>query len=103
MLTTKEIYVLLAIQHRGDDAYGVTIQEEIEQRAKQTISFAGLYKILSRLEEGGLVTPRDGGSMPERGGRPKRLYNLTGAGLRALRNALAELDRMANRPVAVTA
>jgi DNA-binding PadR family transcriptional regulator len=93
-LRDAERNVLYAIQHRREDAYGVTIRQEIKARTQRDLSFGALYPILDRLEERGFIKSHNGGSSPERGGRPKKLYSVTGEGMRALKAAEREYERM---------
>jgi DNA-binding PadR family transcriptional regulator len=90
-----EQLVLLGVLHGSDDAYGVPVWREIEQRTGRGASLAAVYKTLDRLEGKGLVRSHVGAPTAERGGRAKRLYRLTPAGLRALRAALDGVRRMA--------
>jgi DNA-binding PadR family transcriptional regulator len=86
--------VLLAIAHLADNAYGVTIRREIEQRARRQIAIGALYTALDRLERKGYVSSSMSDPTPERGGRSKRHYQLRTAGARALRESRARLARM---------
>lgn len=79
--------VLLAILRLGDEAYGVTIQSEISDLAKRSISRGALHSALMRLEEKGLIGSTMGGATKERGGRRKRLYQITSLGRKALQEA----------------
>ena len=101
LLTQNEVLVMLAIQRRVRDAYGVSIRNEIEEQTKSRMSFGNLYSILSRLEQDGLLTSREGEATPERGGRAKRFFSFTGKGQRALANTLQSLDRMRGLSVAL--
>ena len=47
-----------------------------------------------RLDEKGLLTSRSGAASPERGGHPRRFFSVTAAGLRAVKQSLAVLERM---------
>lgn len=94
MLTLNELHIMLAIQHRSQNAYGVTIREYIANQIGRSLSLGALYSVLNRLEDRKLVTSRDGGSSPERGGRPKRLYSLTGEGRQTLLQVLSDIDRL---------
>jgi DNA-binding PadR family transcriptional regulator len=85
-----EKLVLLAIVRLDDDAYGATVVDEIEEHTDRTAAGGAAYVALRRLEKKGLVTSRQGEETPERGGRPKRYYRLTGEGLVALRRARDE-------------
>jgi PadR family transcriptional regulator, regulatory protein PadR len=79
-----EELVLLAIGVLDDNAYGVTVREEISQRTGRSTSIGALHSALSRLEEKGFIASQEGGATAERGGRRKRFYRLTGSGKAAL-------------------
>src|SRR5678815_663891 len=85
-LTDFELMILLAILRIGDDAYGVPIAREIERTAKRTVLLGAIYTCLDRLEENGLVASTYGGPTPERGGRAKRFFTITGKGLKAVKD-----------------
>jgi PadR family transcriptional regulator, regulatory protein PadR len=94
-----EQLILLALVRLGEDAYGVSIRQEIESRAVRTVSPGALYTALDRLEKRGFVTSRLGEPTPERGGKRKRLYTLQPAGERALARVTESL-RLMSRGVA---
>jgi PadR family transcriptional regulator PadR len=94
MLGELEQVVLLAILQSGDDAYGVTIRREIQDRTKRDFTLGTVYKTLARLEDKGLVTSFTGEPTPERGGRRKRYYRVSALGRRSLRTALSALRTM---------
>jgi DNA-binding PadR family transcriptional regulator len=81
-----EELVLLAIHKLGTDAYGVSINDALEE-ANSSVSIGALYTTLSRLEEKGLISSRIGEPTNERGGRAKKFFKLEAAGERALREA----------------
>jgi DNA-binding PadR family transcriptional regulator len=89
-----EQLVLLGVLQGGPDAYGVPIWRELETRTGRRVSLGAVYKTLDRLEAKGLVRSARGQPSPERGGRSKRVYQLTAAGLRLLRASLDALARM---------
>jgi len=89
-----ELYVMLALAHQGDDAYGVTIRREIEARTGRNIAIGAVYATLARLEEKGLVQFRISEPQPVPGGRARKYFSLTRSGARALRHATAMLARM---------
>jgi PadR family transcriptional regulator PadR len=94
-LTNSELLVMSAALHLGNYAYGVPIVEELE-RNRHPMSVATVYVVLARLEERGLVVSAMGEATPERGGRAKRYFRVTGKGVRqvrALQNTLVELWR----------
>jgi PadR family transcriptional regulator, regulatory protein PadR len=80
-----ELMVLLALIRLGDDAYGVPISREIEQRSERQVALGSVYAALERLEEKGLAASRLGDPTAERGGRAKRYFRVTEAGLREVR------------------
>jgi len=84
-----EQIVLLAILRLGDEAYGVTIREEILRCTKRDVSPGALYTCLGRMEDKGMVQSRTGEPTPERGGRAKRFLTVTNSG----RAALVEAQR----------
>lgn len=82
-----EQVVLLAILRLGEEAYGVTIREEIAAKTGRDPSPGALYTTLARLEEKGMIRSRMGEPTPDRGGRAKRFVKLTAAGLHAVARA----------------
>lgn len=89
-----EELVLLTIAAFGDEAYGVAIKEDIEQRADRSISIGALHSTLTRLEEKDFITSHLGGATSERGGRKKRFFNLTAAGKMALAKSKSLRDEL---------
>ena len=75
------LYVLL---HLGEKAYGMSIWQELEDRTGEAKTIGAVYSTLERLERRGFVSSRLGDPTPERGGRAKRYYSITGAGASAL-------------------
>ena len=80
-----EQMVLLAILQVRDDAYGVTIHEELERRTKRKVARGAIYMTLDRLEKKGLLDSWTTAPTAERGGRAKRCYKVTKPALEALR------------------
>ena len=79
-----EELVLLTIATLGDDAYGVSIQQDLETRCNRSISIGALHSTITRLEEKGFLKSWLGGATQERGGRSKRYYEITQAGKKAV-------------------
>ena len=50
-----ELYVMLAIAHLNDEAYGVAIRQAIEDRTGRDVAIGAVYATLARLEEKRLV------------------------------------------------
>lgn len=80
-----ELMVILAVVCLGDDAYGVPIARELQQRRRRSVSLGSVYAALERLEEKGLVSSTVGEPTPERGGRARRYFQVTRQGVRAIR------------------
>jgi DNA-binding PadR family transcriptional regulator len=89
-----EALVLLTILRLADDAYGVTIRDELARETRREVTLGAVYKTLGRLDQKGYVATRLGEPTPERGGRRKKLYRLTAQGGRALRQTLGDLRRL---------
>ncbi len=86
-LTLYESIHLLAIIRLGDEAYGVTIKEEISEMTNREISYGTLYSYLDQLFKKDLVKKHIGDPTNERGGRRKIYYRLTASGVKALQTA----------------
>lgn len=89
-----EQIVLLAILRLGENAYGVTIREEIQARTDREPAPGALYTTLDRLEEKGLVSSHLGDPTPERGGRAKRFFQVTAIGVDAVARAQRSFQRL---------
>lgn len=89
-----EQLVLLAILRIGEAAYGVPIQDELRRRARRPVTRGALYTVLDRLEQKGLVRSRLGEALAERGGRPRRYFEVTAVGVRRLRHTRAALQAL---------
>jgi len=81
-----EEIVLLVTAGLEDDAYGVTITQEIEHQTGRSVGFNTVHTTLQRLEEKGLISSKMGGATAERGGRRKRYFTITPLGSRAIRD-----------------
>ena len=82
-----EQIVLLTLLRLGEDAYGVSIRQEIEACTGRSLTPGTIYPTLDRLERKGLVRSYLGEATPERGGRAKRYFALETAGLEAVRRS----------------
>lgn len=79
--------VLIAVMSLDRDAYGITVQDEVEKRTGREFSTGAIYSVLSRLEEKEMLESDLSDPTPERGGRRKRLYRATKRGRIALEAA----------------
>jgi DNA-binding PadR family transcriptional regulator len=81
-----EEMILTMVAGLQDDAYGAAICEEIDTRFKREVNLSAVHVTLYRLEDKGYVKSRMGGGKSERGGRRKRIFSVTSAGLAVLRS-----------------
>jgi DNA-binding PadR family transcriptional regulator len=89
-----EQMLLLSILQLGEDAYGPTISPFLEQSVGRSVSRGALYATLGRLEQKGLVRWQLEPGTEDRGGHRRRRFEVTRAGVTALRTyrkALTEL------------
>jgi DNA-binding PadR family transcriptional regulator len=91
-----ETLLLLAVVRRGKRAYGVTIREELLQRAGKDVAVGAIYTGLERLEQKGYVESWTGEPTKARGGRSKRFYKLTARGLGALNETRDAIQNLAD-------
>lgn len=84
LLTRSEEFVLLSVWRLQDEAYSLRIREQISQTTGSEWSLGSIYTPLERLERKRLLTSRLSKETPERGGRKKRIYQLTPIGKKAL-------------------
>ena len=82
-----EQMVLLAVLQAGDDAYGLEIRQELEARAGRKVSHGAAYVTLERLVKKGYAETWMGEPSSQRGGRAKRHFRVTAAGIAALRDS----------------
>lgn len=85
-----EELVLLTVAVLAGQAYGVSIANELRQRTTRPISLSSVHIALYRLEEKGFVQSHLAGATQTRGGRRKRLFDITTAG----RATLAEIRQV---------
>lgn len=93
-LNQIELLALVAIVRLADEAYGVAIHEEIERAAGRSVSMAGVYSALDRLDRQGLARVWRSEPRAERGGRARRHYSLTAAGRQLVRRERDAAMRM---------
>lgn len=83
-----EELVMLTIGVLGEEAYGLAIKTEIEKRMKRAVSMGALHTGLYRLEEKGYLRSRLGQATNVRGGKPKRYFQVTASGQKALKEMM---------------
>jgi len=80
-----EELILTMVAALQSEAYGAAITNEIETRLKREVNLSAVHVTLYRLEDKGYIKSALGGGTNERGGRRKRIYTITSAGMATLR------------------
>lgn len=80
-----EELVLTLVAALQEDAYGAAIADEIDQKLKREVNLSAVHVTLYRLEDKGYIKSKVGGATQERGGRRKRIFSITSAGLAMLK------------------
>lgn len=93
-LAEFELYVMAALARLGDEAYGMTIRREIEERCGRHVAIGAVYATLARLGQKGYVRFRISEPLPIRGGRSRKCVQLTPSGRRALAHSTAMFRRI---------
>jgi len=91
-----EQLILMALLHLGDDAYGVTIRAEINERTGRTVAIGAVYTALARLFRHDYVSYWMGEPTSKRGGRRKKYYKIEPSGIEALKRSYGVLFSMAS-------
>jgi PadR family transcriptional regulator, regulatory protein PadR len=93
-MKAKDVYVgeleqqiLLIVLRLGDEAYANPIGDMLTRAARRRVGRGALYTALERLEAKGCLRSTMGDPLPERGGRARRYFTVTAAGMRALRES----------------
>ena len=76
--------LLLIVGILGYEAYALNVADEFEEQTKRVTSIGAVHSTLNRLSKKGFLTSKVGDPTPERGGRRKRIYEITAEGYRAL-------------------
>lgn len=82
-----EQMVLLSVLKLGKGAYGLEAREELERATGRTVSRGAFYTTLDRLTKKGYLTWNLEAASPERGGLPRRQFEVTDQGISALRQS----------------
>jgi PadR family transcriptional regulator, regulatory protein PadR len=84
-----EELVLLLVAALHDEAYGVGILENLEEKLDKKVNISAIHVALKRMEDKGFVKSRFGGVTTDRGGRRKKFYVITALGKKMLDNQYA--------------
>jgi DNA-binding PadR family transcriptional regulator len=89
-----EEVVLLIVAIVNGDAYSVGIITEIDERLNRNVSLGAIQTVLKRLENKGLLNSEFGNATNERGGKRKRLYEVTAEGQRIIDHTRAQRNTL---------
>jgi DNA-binding PadR family transcriptional regulator len=89
-----EEFALLALHALKDETYGVPLQQYMEKHLGRSVTIGAVYAALIRLEEKGYVRSVLGDPTPVRGGKRKRHYAATAAGIKAIQDLRRVRERM---------
>lgn len=79
-----EELVILTVGILNNEAYSVAIKNEIESRLSRSVSMGALHTALRRMEDKGYLRSYAGEATEERAGRPKRYFEITALGKKAM-------------------
>lgn len=82
-----EELVLLAVASLDNNAYAVSVKNELLERADRKVNISAIHASLYRLEDKGFLTSSFGGATQKRGGKSKRLFEVTAYGYKVLKQS----------------
>jgi DNA-binding PadR family transcriptional regulator len=94
VLGAFEQAVLLTVLRLGEHAYGRGILHEVQERLERQVSAGAAYATLDRLESKGFLRSKVAPGTAARGGRARRYYYVSSAGLRALADTKVAIDKI---------
>lgn len=79
-----EEILLLIVGILGEEAYAFKITHEFQEQTGKSSTIGSVHSTLDRLSKKGFLTSEMSVPIAERGGRRKRIYEITAAGYKAL-------------------
>jgi PadR family transcriptional regulator PadR len=92
-----EELVLLTVGSLYEQAYAVVILDVIKQETNRTLDVTAIHSVLRRLEKKGFLTSSMGGATQERGGRRKKFFVLSQAGIQMLDEIMSVRTALYNK------
>jgi len=89
-----EELILLTVGVLNDNAYGLSVKNEVSQQADRKVTLSAVHAALSRLEEKGFLESELGEASSERGGKRKRLFKMTNLGREAIKATRSLRDQL---------
>ena len=96
MLGEFEYLLITAAAGLHENAYGAAIRQEIESTTGRKCSIGALYTTIDRLETKGLLKTWMGASTQQRGGRAKRMIQVTAKGVQAAEDFYQAVTRVSH-------
>jgi DNA-binding PadR family transcriptional regulator len=84
-ISRSEEFLLLAVWRLKERAYGVTIRDQLKKATGKTWAYGALFVMLRRLEKKGYLTSYFADPSSQRGGKSKRIFQLSPRGVKALK------------------
>ncbi len=94
LLGELEQLILLATLRLSERARAIDIRALLNEETGQDFSRGSIYAALSRLTEKGFLSWYTEDAVPDRGGIPRRRFEVTPAGLEAIRDARQMIVRL---------
>lgn len=89
-----EEIVMLTIGVLYKEAYGVAIKNEIQTRLSRKVSMGAMHSALVRLEDKEYIKSFNGEGTEERMGRPRRYFQITALGKKAIEHSRETRDKL---------
>ncbi|MEM9895824.1 MAG: helix-turn-helix transcriptional regulator [Bacteroidota bacterium] len=89
-----EEMVLLAVGVLGNESYGVSVKNKIEELTGRDVSMGALHAALNRLEEKDFVRSKLGEATKIRGGKRKRFYTVTLLGQQEVKETMSKRQQL---------
>lgn len=92
-----EEIVMLTIAALQDEAYGLAIKKELEKQTERKVSISAVHAACNRLEDKGFLSSFFGDKSRERGGKRKKIYQVSMEGQKALQTSYEIRQKLWNR------
>ena len=96
LLGELEQLILLATLRLGEEARAIDIRSLLNEETGQDFSRGSVYAALSRLTDKGFLSWHTEDAVPERGGIPRRRFEVTPEGVGAIRDARQMIVRLSD-------
>ena len=91
-----EEVVMLTVAVLYDDAYGISIKQDIENRLNRKVSVGAMRTALNRLEKKGYLKSYLGDATAIRGGKRKRFFLVTPLGKKVIEQVMETRQQLWN-------